>query len=332
VTLRVRRPHRSRLNKGLFAIIGGVVLALGATGQANAGPTPAQIEAQIDAQWNQLEPVLEQYNAADSEYQVNAAKATQLANQIRPLSLQVDVALSRVSSIAVQYYVSGRASAFSALLTTGSAADFADQLITLNGIAMKEELQIKGVVELKAKYDAQKKPLDEMLAKLGKQKADLAAKKASINAQIKKLNDVRLAAYGTDAGAGNLRPVACPATYTGGPGVKAAQAACRQIGKSYIFNTAGPNHFDCSGLTMWSWAQAGVTYLRHYTKWQYDDTKRITKDQLQPGDLVFFYSDRHHVGLYVGNGWMVHAPHTGDMVRMKQIDGMPISGYGRPTY
>lgn len=332
MTLRVRRSHRSRLSRGLFAIIGGVVLALGATGQANAGPTPAEIEAQIDAQWNQLEPVMEQYNAADSEYQVNAAKAAQLANQIRPLALQVDVALTRVSSIAVQYYVSGRASAFNALLTTGSAADFADQLITLNGIAMKEELQIKDVVALKAKYDAQKKPLDEMLAKLGKQKADLAAKKASIDAQIKNLNAMRLAAYGSDAGTGNLRPVACPATYTGGPGVKAAQAACKQIGKSYVFNTAGPNHFDCSGLTMWSWAQAGVTYLRHYTQWQYEDTQRITRAQLQPGDLVFFYSDRHHMGIYVGNGWMVHAPHTGDVVRMKQIDGMPISGYGRPKY
>ena len=59
MTLRIRRLHRTRLKQGLFAVIGGLALALGATGQANAGPTPAEIEAQIDAQWNQLEPVLE---------------------------------------------------------------------------------------------------------------------------------------------------------------------------------------------------------------------------------------------------------------------------------
>ena len=171
-----------------------------------------------------------------------------------------------------------------------------------------------------------------MLVALGKQQADLAAKKAAIDAQIKQLNDMRLAAYGSDPGTGNLRPVACPATYSGGPGVKAAQAACKQIGKSYVFNTAGPNHFDCSGLTMWSWAQVGVTYLPHNTKWQYEDTKRVSRAQLQPGDLVFFYSDMHHVGMYVGNGWMVHAPHTGDVVRMHQIADGPISGYGRPRY
>src|SRR5690242_11060741 len=155
VTLRITRNHRTRLKQGLFAVIGGLALALGATGQANAGPTPAEIEAQIDAQWNQLEPVLEQYNKADPEFQANQAKANQLAQQIRPLALQVDVALSRVSDIAVQYYMSGRASAFSALLTSGNSATFADQLITLNGIAQKEEYQIKDVVELKNKYDAE---------------------------------------------------------------------------------------------------------------------------------------------------------------------------------
>jgi cell wall-associated NlpC family hydrolase len=316
----------------MVAAVGGVLLAVSLTGTAGAAPTPAEIEAQIDQQWNQLEPVIELYNAADSQYKVNAAKAAQLADQIRPLALQVDNALSRVSAISVQYYESGRANAFSALLTTGSATDFADQLMTLNGIAMKERAQIKDVIDLKAKYDAQKQPLDTLLASLGKQKSDLAAKKASINAQITKLNQMRLAAYGTGAGTGNLKPAPCPSTYDGSLGSKAAQWACKQIGRPYIFNTAGPKTFDCSGLTMWAWAQVGVTYLRHYTQWQYEDTKRVTKDELQPGDLVFIYPDKHHMGMYVGNGWMVHAPHTGDVVRMIQMSKEPVSAFGRPKY
>jgi len=316
----------------MCAAVGGVLLAVSLAGTAGAAPTPAEIEAQIDQQWNQLEPVIEQYNAADSEYKTSAAKATQLADQIRPLALQVDVALSRVSAISVQYYESGRASAFSAILMTGSATNFAEQLTTLNGIAMKEQAQIKDVMSLKAKYEEQKKPLDDLLAKLGKQKSDLAAKKAGINAQITKLNEMRLAAYGSGAGTGDLKPAACPSTYDGSLGSKAAQVACKEIGKPYIFNTAGPKTFDCSGLTMYAWAQVGVTYLRHYTQWQYEDTKRVTKDQLQPGDLVFVYPDRHHMGMYVGNGWMVHAPHTDDFVRMVQMSKEPVSGYGRPKY
>jgi len=335
VTLRISQHYHARLKRistAVCAVAGGVVLALSLTATAGAAPTPADIEAQIDQQWNQLEPVIEQYNAADSEYKANAAKAAHLGDQIRPLALQVDLALSRVSAISVHYYESGRANAFSALLTTGSATGFADQLMTLNGIAMKEQAQIKDVMDLKAKYDAQKKPLDDLLANLAKQKSVLAAKKAGINTQITKLNQMRLAAYGSGAGTGDLKPAACPSTYDGSLGSKAAQAACKQIGKDYIFNTAGPRTFDCSGLTMYAWAQVGVTYLRHYTQWQYQDTKRITNDQLRPGDLIFIYPDKHHMGMYVGNGWMVHAPHTGDVVRMAKTAGQPISGYGRVKY
>ena len=72
--------------------------------------------------------------------------------------------------------------------------------------------------------------------------------------------------------------------------------------------------------------------LRHYTKWQWEDTKSVSRAQLRPGDLVFFYPPSlHHVGKYVGGGWMVHAPHTGDVVGMAKIDTMPIAGYGAPN-
>jgi cell wall-associated NlpC family hydrolase len=71
--------------------------------------------------------------------------------------------------------------------------------------------------------------------------------------------------------------------------------------------------------------------LGHYTGWQYNEGKPVTRAQLRPGDLVFFYGDLHHEGMYVGGNWMVHAPHTGDYVRMAPIDrGMPIAGFRRP--
>jgi len=334
VTLRTRRPHRSRLKHAFTAVtalVGGALLVFGMTGPANAAPNdPAAIEAQIDEKWNQIEPVIEQFNATDAEYKANQAKVQALTNQLKPLELQVDNAFSRISEISARYYITGRASSFSALLTTGSPATFADQLTTLNGIAKQEQWQIRDVLELKAKYDEQKKPLDELNTKLAAQRADLDARRNQIQGDIDNLEKLRLAAYGSGSGTGNYRPVACPQTYDGSKGAKAAQVACQQIGKPYIFNTQGPKTFDCSGLTLYAWAQEGVT-LRHYTKWQYSDTKRVTKDQLKVGDLVFFYSDMHHMAMYVGNGWLVHAPHTGTVVQMKQLDGsMPASGYGRP--
>jgi cell wall-associated NlpC family hydrolase len=94
--------------------------------------------------------------------------------------------------------------------------------------------------------------------------------------------------------------------------------ARRQLGKPYHFGAAGPDSFDCSGLTMWAWRAAGVS-LPHYSGAQYNATTHIPLNELQPGDLVFFYSDLSHVGIYVGGGQMIHAPQTGDVVRYASI-------------
>jgi cell wall-associated NlpC family hydrolase len=87
-----------------------------------------------------------------------------------------------------------------------------------------------------------------------------------------------------------------------------------QLGKPYVFATAGPNTFDCSGLTMAAWRAAGVS-MAHYSGSQATAFPRVSWNQLQPGDIVVFYSDWHHVGLYVGGGTMIHAPQTGDVVK-----------------
>ena len=102
-------------------------------------------------------------------------------------------------------------------------------------------------------------------------------------------------------------------------GAAAAVAeAKRQLGKPYQWGGAGPDSFDCSGLTAWAWKAGGKT-LSHYTGSQWSETARVDISQLQPGDLVFFGSDLHHVGLYVGGGQMIEAPQTGEVVRYASI-------------
>jgi peptidoglycan DL-endopeptidase CwlO len=108
-----------------------------------------------------------------------------------------------------------------------------------------------------------------------------------------------------------------------------------QLGDPYIWGAAGPSTWDCSGLTQMAWAQAGVS-LSHYTDYQWAETSRVSRADLQPGDLVFFHNDGdtapffHHVGLYVGDGQMIEAPHTGAFVRYSGIDRVDTYGYGRP--
>ena len=100
------------------------------------------------------------------------------------------------------------------------------------------------------------------------------------------------------------------------PGAAGAVAFARaQLGKPYVFATSGPNTFDCSGLTMAAWANVGVR-MPHYSGSQATMFPRVSWEQLKPGDIVAFYGDLHHVGLYIGGGMMIHAPQTGDVVKI----------------
>ena len=114
-------------------------------------------------------------------------------------------------------------------------------------------------------------------------------------------------------------PTAAPVSHPPPPPSSRAATAVAyaraQLGKPYVFATAGPNTFDCSGLTMAAWRAAGVS-MAHYSGSQAAAFPKVGWDQLQPGDIVVFYSDFHHVGLYIGGGMMIHAPQTGDVVKI----------------
>lgn len=109
----------------------------------------------------------------------------------------------------------------------------------------------------------------------------------------------------------------------------AVAEALKQLGKRYVFGAVGPETFDCSGLTMWAWAAAGVS-MPHYTVSQFQAFPHVPLDQLQPGDLVFFNLNLGHVGMYIGNGKYVHAPRTGDVVKISPLAGRNVVGAVRP--
>jgi cell wall-associated NlpC family hydrolase len=130
-----------------------------------------------------------------------------------------------------------------------------------------------------------------------------------------------------------LRPVSSDsadvrARHGGMLGPQAVAIAKRYLGIPYVWGGATPTGgFDCSGLTLFVYKQLGIS-LDHYAAWQFLEGQRVTTDQLQPGDLVFFHPKADgpgHVGMYVGDGKMIHAPHTGDVVRITSIQGR--SGY-----
>ena len=102
----------------------------------------------------------------------------------------------------------------------------------------------------------------------------------------------------------------------------AVDTALAQLGKPYVWGGAGPNVYDCSGLTQYAYGAAG-TYLPHSSRMQSGHGVPVSSANLQPGDLLFFYSPVSHVGMYIGNGQMVHAPTSGDVVKVVDLAYMP---------
>ena len=163
----------------------------------------------------------------------------------------------------------------------------------------------------------------------------LTQRRAAVRTQITKLADVekslrlkaeKASAREADASAGLADLEAKRMEALGGPVVAYAKA---QVGKTYVWGAAGPDSFDCSGLTMMAWQQAGVS-LPHNSTAQYSSGPQISESELQPGDLVFYYTPISHVGIYIGNGQIVSALNPGAGINVRGLHEMPYVGAVRP--
>lgn len=353
------RPIRSRVLTQILAAVMAAIVALLPVTHAHATPSATEVQEQLDTAWEKLEPVIEQYNKVRYELTLNKKRSAALSEKIQPLGKSMDLTRGRVQEIATRYYKGSSVSMLNALLSSGSPTTFADGLEVLDRVVSSEQQQIASLSAQQAKYDAEKKTIDALIRAQERQQADLAAKKKTIDAEIKRLEALRkqIAAAEADAAAAaaaaaraaaaaqsaatstSTSPIRstsslfiggqCPSVPIADNGGIAAKTACLQIGEPYVWGAAGPDSFDCSGLTQYAWKSAQVS-LTHYTGAQWSQGSPISRENLRTGDLVFFYSDLHHVGIYVGNGLFVHAPHTGDVVRMEEVANMPYAGARRP--
>ncbi len=315
----------------LWSITAVAVVLTGPVATAHATPSPSSVEDQIDAQWNTLEPVIEQYNDVHNKLQDNRARAKKIQQRLMPLELEVNLAMAQVRGLATDAYMQGSPGALKAMVMTGSATGLTEKLTFLDQFAKHQQAEVADVAELRDRLAADKRDLDVLTEALAVQDADLGERRAAIEKKIEELQKLRIRAYGASgAQDGPLRTGPCPVDYTNDKGGRAAQKACSLIGKPYVFGAEGPGGYDCSGLTKVAWASVGVR-LTHHTKAQWGEGRPVSRAELRPGDLVFYHpGSLHHMAMYIGGGKVVHAPHTGDHVRMASIDRGPIAGYRRP--
>jgi cell wall-associated NlpC family hydrolase len=204
-----------------------------------------------------------------------------------------------------------------------------DLLAQVNG-------KIKGLVdEIQAAKEREQEAAARasMEAAAARQAAEAQAAQAALAAQPAQKNTTNAnSSSGTTAGTRGGTTAEPPPQDLPAPSDHAqvaVQTAQAQLGKPYVYAAAGPDSFDCSGLTMYAWAAAGVS-LSHNAEAQYLSLPHVPIDALEPGDLVFFGSPIHHVGLFVGNGTMIEAPYTGVNVRYHTIYRSDFAGAARP--
>jgi cell wall-associated NlpC family hydrolase len=289
------------------------------------------------------EALTEQWHAAQDGLESRRAELVTLRAAVDPARAAADAARAdeeqyrqQVDAVALSTYESGRLDALDALLGSRSPHDYLDQMSALEMIASEHAAALDaltGVVERtrRAQDDADAAAARARAAaddaarverELGARKGDAERRVREVEALLRRLSPLERDDY--------LGPrVDGPAVPSGtGAGARALRAAVAQLGKSYRWGAEGPASFDCSGLTSFSYRQAGITLPRSSAQ-QARIGQPVPFAELQPGDLVFFYSPVSHVGIYAGDGKMVNAPQTGDVVRYQQVNRTSFSGARR---
>ena len=294
---------------------------------ALAAPSVSEAEKQLDALGVKMDKVNEQMNSAKVQLKRVQAQQAGLNRQLSASQAKLDASQAEVGKIAAAAYRDGSLSLTSSLIKNGSPDDYLDQLAAVDWLSSQQRDTIDEAKAYQAKYDDAKKRVDLQVQTAKRLSTQLATQQKQIKKDQGKWEQIRRSAYVKEYGT-------APATVTyngqaSGNAATVVQFAMAQQGEPYVFGGAGPNSWDCSGLTMMAWQQVGVS-LPHSSRQQYNSIKHVSRDNMQPGDIVFFYSDLHHSAIYIGNNQVVHAPTEGQPVQVENVNNMPFSGAGRP--
>jgi peptidoglycan DL-endopeptidase CwlO len=344
-----RRPRRARSASSLGSVVLATTLALlFATSPAAAQPDPpgdaAGAAAQLEQVQREAEALTEEWHAAQDALADRESELTTLQKAVEPARAAADAARAdeeryrvQVDAMAMSTFESGNLDQLNALLGSSSPQEFLDQMSALETVALDHRDALDQLIAAvddtgrkQAEADAAVARAQAAADEAAKAKDDIENRKRDAEKRIdeaERLLDQLTPDERRDRAGPDVAAPSGPITGTGA-GVEALRAAQKMIGKPYRWGAEGPQSFDCSGLTSWAFKQAGVTLPRS-SKQQALVGTPVSKSELRPGDLVFFYKPVSHVGIYIGDGKMINAPQTGDVVKYASIDRRPFSGARR---
>jgi peptidoglycan DL-endopeptidase CwlO len=300
-------------------------------GSAQAEPDIEDVQARVDRLYHEAEMASERYNDAKLELaELNKDLASIKADERRQ-DQRLEAVRNQVQDSIVRQYQGQNLSAVGQVVVSDDPGAFLARLSTMSSF---NDLQS----QMFSDYGRELKALDirhDATARRARQVADLKAQlgkeKATIDKKVDEAKSLlgRLKAEQRERMMSSRSEVRPPSVPASGRAAAAVNYAMAQVGDAYVYGAAGPDAYDCSGLTMASWAQAGVA-LPHSSSAQFSSGPQVPASALQPGDLVFYYSPISHVGMYIGNGMIVHAANPSTGVQVAGLYSMPFSGAVRP--
>jgi cell wall-associated NlpC family hydrolase len=355
---------RTAATAATLALAGAATAAAsGGAAQAEPRQTPAQVKAEVDSLYRQVEAATEKYDGTKEDADRTRSSLNSLRDEAARTQDRLNTAREALGSVvAAQYRNGGLDPAMQVALSSDpdtflQNASVAERATSRNAQAVgRVQAELTQLGRLHSTTDSRLTTLSAQQRQLAGRKAEINEKLGAAQALLARLSPPERGAYetgsmngthgtgtgltgdsdrsGTTASAGNAATAGTAAASRAAAANPRAAAAVtfaqRALGKPYVWGATGPNGFDCSGLTQAAWKAAGVS-LPRTTYTQINAGQRVSKSDLAPGDLVFFYSGISHVGLYVGGGKMIHAPHPGAPVRLAPISEMPFAGATRPA-
>lgn len=323
----------------LSAAAATAAAALGAaTASAEPQDTPQTAGARVDRLFTEAEQATEHYNKAGenvvrlrgevSRAQDRAARGQERVNRMR----------TEIGSAAREQYRAGGIDPSLALLLSSEPDSYLDRAATLDRVDHRRATALAGLRKAQQALDQTRAEAGRSLAGLERNRAAVSRHKRTVERKLSKARDLLKELPGAERAAFERasrsgREDGAAGTSAGLPAgsaraAAAVMAAQRALGLPYVWGANGPSGFDCSGLMQWAYAQAGVSLPRTSQAQRYAG-RMVPLAQARPGDLVAYRADASHIGMYVGNGQVIHAPYPGAPVRYDPVGMMPVSSVTR---
>ncbi|MFG3129342.1 C40 family peptidase [Streptomyces tendae] len=329
---RPKQPSRTRVTVLTTAAAAAVALSSQAANAApSEKPSKDEVKAKVDKLYEEAEQATEKYNGAKEKQEKLQKEISTLQDNVARGQEELNDLRDGLGSMASAQYRSGGIDPSLQLFLSADPDNYLDKASTLDQLSGQQVEALKKIqtkqrdlAQQRSEASEKLKDLSATRTELGKKKKQVQGKLSSAQKLLNTLTAQEKAALQEEEQRSNRaseRQVltggkSTPASGRAGAAFAAAQG---KIGTPYVYGATGPSSFDCSGLTSWAYAQAGVGIPRTSQAQANYGTRISSMSDLQVGDLVFFFSDLHHVGLYAGNGQVLHAPRTGTNVRYESM-------------